>query len=107
MGFSAHECRHCGESFIPLPGKPGYIDECPECLVAQVMAAQPPPPSQLEQLLAYVATHPVTVDAATGEPVRWKTRFELRQKLRRKGFSPEVVEKLVAAYMSAFVETAA
>jgi hypothetical protein len=24
-------CRHCGESFIPQVGKPGYVDECPEC----------------------------------------------------------------------------
>jgi hypothetical protein len=26
------KCRHCGKSFIPKPGKPGYIDECPECV---------------------------------------------------------------------------
>lgn len=26
-------CRHCGDSFKPYPGKPGYIDECPRCLV--------------------------------------------------------------------------
>jgi len=25
-------CRHCGETFTPFPGKPGYIDECPRCL---------------------------------------------------------------------------
>jgi hypothetical protein len=25
-------CRHCGEAFTPMPGKPGYLDECPECL---------------------------------------------------------------------------
>ena len=25
-------CRHCGESFEPRPGKPGYVDECPSCL---------------------------------------------------------------------------
>jgi hypothetical protein len=25
-------CRHCGAGFEPRPGKPGFIDECPECL---------------------------------------------------------------------------
>ena len=25
-------CRYCEESFILLPGKPGYADECPTCL---------------------------------------------------------------------------
>ena len=25
-------CRYCAVTFTPLPGKPGYIDECPECL---------------------------------------------------------------------------
>lgn len=25
-------CRHCSEEFTPLPGKPGFVDECPECL---------------------------------------------------------------------------
>ena len=24
-------CRYCGEPFIPQVGKPGYVDECPEC----------------------------------------------------------------------------
>ena len=25
-------CRHCGESFVPKPGKPGRINECEPCL---------------------------------------------------------------------------
>jgi hypothetical protein len=29
------ECRYCGESFDPKPGKPGYINECPNCLYAK------------------------------------------------------------------------
>jgi hypothetical protein len=96
---------HCGESFLPLPGKPGYIDECPECLVANAMEAQPGPPSHLEELLAYVAAHPVTVDSRTGKPIKWKTRLELRQKLKRKKYPPAVIEKLLSAYMAVFVES--
>jgi len=34
-------CRHCGEPFIPMPGKPGYVDECPECLHAKTHAKPP------------------------------------------------------------------
>ena len=104
MAQKAYGCRHCRESFIPKPNKPGYIDECPECLVAKAMAANPRSPSQLEQLLAYVVAHPVTVDAHTGMPIKWKTRLELRQKLVRKKFSPEVIEKLVSAYVAVVVE---
>src|SRR5215831_13011111 len=25
-------CKHCGESFVLLLGKPGYANECPTCL---------------------------------------------------------------------------
>jgi hypothetical protein len=28
----SNSCRYCGEDFIPQPGKPGYVDECPHCL---------------------------------------------------------------------------
>jgi hypothetical protein len=35
MPLESYICRHCGEEFTPSPGKPGYIDECPECLVAR------------------------------------------------------------------------
>jgi len=34
-------CRHCGEPFISKPGKPGYVDECPECLHAKTAVAKP------------------------------------------------------------------
>lgn len=61
------------------------------------------PSPELRELWAYIAAHPVTVDLETGKPVKWKTRLELRQKLRRKRFSPEVIEKLVSVYMTAIV----
>jgi hypothetical protein len=107
MAGKVYVCRHCKESFIPYPQKPGYIDECPECLIAKAMEAEPQPESpspQLKELWAYIAAHPVTVDLETGKPVMWKTRLELRQKLRRKKFSPEVVEKLISLYMAVVVE---
>jgi hypothetical protein len=100
----SYKCRHCEEEFIPLLGKPGFIDECVECLVAKEMAARPKPPSQLEQLLAYVAAHPVTVELHTGKPIIWKTRHELKQKLERKGFSAAIVDKLLTAYMAVCIE---
>ena len=34
-------CRHCGEAFVPLPGKPGYIDECPDCLYDKTVPFEP------------------------------------------------------------------
>lgn len=43
MIFSMKEvvCRHCGESFSPTPGKPGFINECPECLFAKAAPLSP------------------------------------------------------------------
>jgi hypothetical protein len=32
MSDRSHNCRYCGEPFISQLGKPGYVDECPECL---------------------------------------------------------------------------
>jgi len=36
-------CRYCAETFTPLPGKPGYIDECPECLHEKTAPPEPNP----------------------------------------------------------------
>jgi hypothetical protein len=35
MPAKSINCRHCGEGFVPQPGKPGFRDECPECLHAK------------------------------------------------------------------------
>ena len=35
-------CRHCGEPFTLLPGKPGYADECPRCLHEKTRPQAPP-----------------------------------------------------------------
>jgi hypothetical protein len=32
MASRSYRCRYCGESFVPKPGKPGFVDECPDCL---------------------------------------------------------------------------
>jgi hypothetical protein len=34
-------CRYCKESFVSRRGKPGYVDECPNCLYEKTA-----PPSQ-------------------------------------------------------------
>lgn len=35
------KCRYCDEDFVPLPGKPGLVDECPDCLHEKTRAAVP------------------------------------------------------------------
>jgi len=35
-------CRYCGDQFTPKPGKPGFIDECPECLHDKTTPKTPP-----------------------------------------------------------------
>lgn len=41
MSTTLQNCRYCRESFTPKPGKPGYVDECPECLHAKTHAEPP------------------------------------------------------------------
>jgi hypothetical protein len=38
---SAVVCRYCGERFVPKLNKPGFVDECPECLHEKTAAATP------------------------------------------------------------------
>ena len=35
------KCRHCGGVVNPLPGKPGYADECLRCFHEQNPTQQP------------------------------------------------------------------
>lgn len=36
-------CRYCGEEFELKPGKPGYADECPTCLIEKTIFSDPLP----------------------------------------------------------------
>jgi hypothetical protein len=45
-------CRHCEESFALQPGKPGYRDECPSCLIERTLRAAKPDKSGLEEHFA-------------------------------------------------------
>lgn len=45
-------CRHCEESFALQPGKPGYRDECPICLIERTLLAAKPDKSRLEEHFA-------------------------------------------------------
>src|SRR5687767_7044267 len=35
------KCRHCGEPFSLYPGKPGFIDQCIDCLSKKPIAFKP------------------------------------------------------------------
>ena len=37
-----YTCRYCGEDFVPQPAKPGYVDECPDCLHERTRPNIPP-----------------------------------------------------------------
>jgi hypothetical protein len=36
-------CKYCAETFTPLPDKPGYVNECPECLHEKTAPLRPKP----------------------------------------------------------------
>jgi len=42
MPDQSHTCRYCGEPFIFLLGKPGYVDECPDCIHERTRPILPP-----------------------------------------------------------------
>ena len=76
-------CRYCEESFIPKPGKPGFIDECPACL--------------------HNKTAPMVhqVRAVTAEALERIKQFEkavrsLRREFEKLGFSKAKSEKAVS-----------
>lgn len=45
-------CRYCEETFVLRPGKPGYRNECPACLIERTLEAAKPNKSKLEENLA-------------------------------------------------------
>ena len=96
------QCRTCEEPFIWLPGKPGYIDECPVCLLAKSAQEATPKANrhQLEELLEYMVSHPLKVCLENGTEVILvrPTLIALEVKLKRRTLSPASIEKLLAAY---------
>jgi len=46
-------CKYCGESFALLPGKPGYANECPDCLHEKT---HPKPP--VDVVAKFLERHP-------------------------------------------------
>ena len=53
MIFMAKEvtCRYCGDVFTPKLGKPGFVDECPDCLYAKTAPQIPHEQRMLAQLM--------------------------------------------------------
>ncbi len=33
-------CRYCEQEFILVPGKPGYANECPKCLIEKLLKSK-------------------------------------------------------------------
>jgi hypothetical protein len=113
MEPSQQTCRHCGEIFISHSDKPGYIDECFECLAKELMQSlpgkrgagkRPKRAPTLPELMEYIAAHPITVNFKTGTVLKEKTRSELRQKLEKKGVAPADIDKMLFVYMEPFEE---
>jgi hypothetical protein len=81
MAKRSYSCRHCGTTFIPQPEKPGYIDECPDCLHEQT---RPKPSADL------------TARFARRYPKRVKALKDLRKNLVDLGMSESDVEGMIA-----------
>jgi len=88
-------CRHCGEVFSPMPGKPGYIDECLECLFTKSAHLNPKALSRLadeaerkmEQELRKLRTKFVGKDVSKEKDVDEFVAL-LRQEIKRCGRGP-------------------
>ena len=85
-------CRYCGEAFSPPVGKPGYIDECPDCLFEKRAALIPKPDASaaLLPILEMVDTE------ADIEPMTNRMRRVLSKKL---GFREAEIEAIVKGFI--------
>lgn len=83
-------CRYCNQLFAPAPGKPGYIDECPECLHEKTTQRPEPETALSERQLA------------RAEEVL-KAVKEIQRVLRSLGFSKEEVNRRMALLLTATV----
>jgi len=77
----AYTCRYCETHFVPKPGKPGYVDECPECLHKKTHPEIPP-----DLLSRYIS----------GDPARAKIVKKLRRDFESIGFEESKVDGLIA-----------
>jgi len=57
----SYNCRYCQKAFIPQRGKPGYIDECPNCLHDKTRVAAP-----VDFVARFLARYPKRRRAFTG-----------------------------------------
>jgi hypothetical protein len=78
-------CRYCEESFILVPGKPGYADECPACLHEKTHPV--PPVDILAKFL-------------TGYPDRRRHFKNLRTSLLKLGIAESEVDGVIADFLN-------
>jgi hypothetical protein len=81
---SSYECRYCGVSFIWRPGKPGYVDECPQCLHEKTIPKQKREPK-------FVLTP--EAEQRINQLVRATKTF--RRQMTKAGFSQEKIDRLI------------
>jgi hypothetical protein len=84
-------CKYCGESFILLPNKPGYANECPECLHEKT---RPQPPAD------------VVARFLKQYPERRRHLTALRKYLSQLGLNEAQVEEVVSSGLSRILKTA-
>ncbi len=86
-------CKHCGKSFLLLPGKPGLSNECAPCLNELTREAARPQKSNLE---VYFAA-PGRIKAEVGELAE-RFRCEMRKTLRKLKCPEEMAEGILDGY---------
>jgi len=106
MALRTENCRHCGETFTLALNKPGYIDECPPCLQARVVAEQPGNTPEMSQLLALIDAHPTVIGKRDGLDTLHMRRIELVVRLdrlrKRHGANPpkSTVKRILSDYLT-------
>ena len=88
-------CRHCGESFIPEPGKPGFINECPACL--ETKSHTPTVRTKMEQVLAARGWSRDQIDAEV-----FRVRKRKREFGKKRGWSEDRIQRYINQFEATY-----
>ena len=88
-------CKHCEEEFVPQIGKPGYLNECPGCLIRMSVASSAKTRSEsvLSPLEGQFASPGDTVERIKAKTERWRSKT--RKQWLKAGMRADSIDEIL------------